>query len=327
MAEQPKIAIIGAGLAGLTLARALEGAAAVTVFEKSRGFGGRMSTRRAAPYAFDHGAQYFKAKGEGFGAFLAPFIEAGHVARWSPRMVRLEADGAAVPVAETEPLYVAVPAMNSLCKELGAGLEVALATRVRSLRRDAGQWTLEMQDGGAATGFDWVVSTAPAEQTVALLPDGFSGRSALAGARMSGCFTLMLGLGAGVDLPWDAARIDSGPVAWAAQDATKPGRSGAGSLVLQSANDWAEAHLEDDLAATEAEMQRTFEAVTGRALAPQYHSLHRWRFAAVGTPAGAPYLMDAEAGLAAAGDWCLMGRVEAAYESAAALAAALTARL
>jgi predicted NAD/FAD-dependent oxidoreductase len=45
-----RIAIIGAGLSGLILARALSQHASVNVFEKARGVGGRMSTRYA-----DHG--------------------------------------------------------------------------------------------------------------------------------------------------------------------------------------------------------------------------------------------------------------------------------
>ncbi|MFZ9092741.1 MAG: NAD(P)-binding protein [Planctomycetaceae bacterium] len=41
------VAIIGAGLSGLTLANRLQNRAEVTVFEKSGGFGGRMATRHA----------------------------------------------------------------------------------------------------------------------------------------------------------------------------------------------------------------------------------------------------------------------------------------
>ncbi|MCV6626839.1 MAG: FAD-dependent oxidoreductase, partial [Cellvibrionaceae bacterium] len=76
-----KIAIIGAGLAGLSAAKQLQNRAQVTVFDKARGLGGRMSTRRCEPYFFDHGAQYFTARSEGFKAFLEPLIEAGVVAR------------------------------------------------------------------------------------------------------------------------------------------------------------------------------------------------------------------------------------------------------
>ena len=56
-----RVAIIGAGLAGATLAYELNEAEGfeVTIFEKSRGVGGRMSTRYGDSHEYDHGAQFF----------------------------------------------------------------------------------------------------------------------------------------------------------------------------------------------------------------------------------------------------------------------------
>ena len=52
-----RVAVIGAGLAGLTAAaRIAAGGAAVTVYDKSRGLGGRLATRRSPQGSFDHGA-------------------------------------------------------------------------------------------------------------------------------------------------------------------------------------------------------------------------------------------------------------------------------
>ena len=62
-----KIAIIGAGMAGLTCATRLSAAGhEVSVFDKGRGPGGRMASRRVEhggeTFRFDHGAQYFTAR-------------------------------------------------------------------------------------------------------------------------------------------------------------------------------------------------------------------------------------------------------------------------
>ena len=57
-----RIAIIGAGIAGITVAKAVQDIADVIIFEKSRGLGGRMAQRRRTGYAFDHGAQYFSLR-------------------------------------------------------------------------------------------------------------------------------------------------------------------------------------------------------------------------------------------------------------------------
>ena len=50
------IAIIGAELSGLSLASFLKDHAAISIFEKARGVGGRMSTRYTDDFQFDHGA-------------------------------------------------------------------------------------------------------------------------------------------------------------------------------------------------------------------------------------------------------------------------------
>ena len=86
-----KIAVIGAGLSGLTVANQLKQHADVTVFEKSRGTSGRLSTRRAEPFIFDHGAQFFTAKTDAFKSHIKPLIEAGIVAPWNARVVQIVA--------------------------------------------------------------------------------------------------------------------------------------------------------------------------------------------------------------------------------------------
>ena len=48
------VAIVGAGISGLTAGRNLTQKHNVTIFDKSRGVGGRMSTRYSELYEFDH---------------------------------------------------------------------------------------------------------------------------------------------------------------------------------------------------------------------------------------------------------------------------------
>ena len=60
------IAIIGSGIAGLTAARFLNRSFDVRVFEKSRGVGGRVATKRLQDYhsllAMEHSFLMLKAK-------------------------------------------------------------------------------------------------------------------------------------------------------------------------------------------------------------------------------------------------------------------------
>lgn len=80
-----KIGVIGAGIAGLSCAGMLQTAGhAVMVFDKGRGVGGRIATRRVrAPsgdVAIDHGAQYFTMCEPRFAAVAAGWQASGAVA-------------------------------------------------------------------------------------------------------------------------------------------------------------------------------------------------------------------------------------------------------
>ncbi|MGI9521779.1 MAG: NAD(P)-binding protein, partial [Hyphomicrobiaceae bacterium] len=127
-----RIAIIGAGLSGLVLARALQPQAAVTVFDKSSGVGGRMATRYDDAFSFDHGAQYFRAKGAAFQDFLSPYLEAGIVRNWQPLLVSLSPGLEPEASSDTFGFYVATPRMTSLAKALAEGLDVRTAQEIRT---------------------------------------------------------------------------------------------------------------------------------------------------------------------------------------------------
>lgn len=327
MASKSKIAIVGAGITGVHLASRLADVAEVTLFEKGRGIGGRMSTRRSGNYQFDHGAQYFTAHGQAFRDALAPFIKRGIVAEWRPRLASF---GRNVPALQwNAPRYVAVPGMNALCKAMAEGLHVALQTRIAKLDPSAdGRWKLISETGLPCGPFDWVLCTAPAEQTVALLPASFKDAEPLKNARMVGCYSLMLG---GLDLSaltWDAASVADSPLAWMAVNNTKPERSDGASLLCQSSNTWAQDHIEDDAASVQEALVRAIHETTGLdADRAEYINLHKWRFAKVDVPSGKPYLMDEDKRLAAAGDWCGGGRVEAGFDSADKLAKSMMDKL
>lgn len=311
-----KIAIIGAGLSGLTLANRLSAVHDIEVFEKARGPGGRMSTRRAAPYAFDHGAQYFTAESERFQAFIGTLEAQGLIANW-PRDLRLTS-GARV---SDKAKYIAVPGMNALCKHLAEALSVHTQVHVESVSSGADGWNISAKDRTVHGPFDWVVSTAPAEQSAALLPGSFSGQTALREVEMHGCFALMLGFETPLALEWQALKSGTPPVGWMATNADQPGRPDPCALLIQSDNAWAQAHIEDDPEHVIAALSAAGSALAGVDLSVASHQvLHRWRYASTPKPAGVPFLIDENQQLAACGDWCPGSKVEAAFLSANALA-------
>ncbi len=313
-----KVAVIGAGLSGVVLARHLGSRADVTVFEKSRGPGGRLSTRRNAGFEFDHGAQFFTARDPRFQLFLEPYLRSGLVQDWSPRLLTLSRDAKPYKRDWFEPHYVAVPGMNALVKELAKDVTVRVGEEIVQTGFHDGLWYPRGGSGEVHGPFDWLVSTCPVEQTRTLLPEDF--QQATESVKLQGCFALMLGFERQPKTNWQAAVFKESCLDWAAWNGSKPGRSGRASLTVLSDNAWAEEHLEDPLEVVQTRMLEELLEVAGIAVGDAAVQLHRWRYANVSTPLGESFLIDPERRVAACGDWCLGNRVEAAFLSAARLA-------
>ncbi len=318
------IAVIGAGLAGLVVARGLSAAHEVTVLEKSRGVGGRMATRRAGPFEFDHGAQFFTARTSAFREYLEPLADAGVVTNWPAAFVEIR-DGSITAERrwdEEYPHYVGIPGMNAVGKALASGLNVQLETTVGSLSQQGGSWHLADDDGATLGEFDWVVVTTPAAQAANLLAE--TTLAASAAVSMHACFALLLGFDDPVDVPWQAALVREADISWISVNSSKPGRPAATSFVVHSTNAWANEHIDDDVEAVRQHLAAVFNSVTGIDAGRVDHaSVHRWRYANVDRQPGERFALDPQRKLAACGDWFVRGRVEGAFTSADALVARL----
>jgi renalase len=322
----PRIAIVGAGLAGLVTATKLSGRAELVVFEKSRGPGGRMATRYAGDHAFDHGAQFFTARSRNFRAFLQPLVEAGVVKNWTAKFVELDRGDvrAARPWGDDYPHYVGTPGMNRVGKFLAERLDIRLDTTVARIKRDGRGWALFDSAGEKLGAFDWLVLAAPAAQTAVLAQDHAALVSLCVEHHMSSCFAMMLGFERPLDLPWDAALVRNADISWVSVNSSKPGREGGYSLVIHSTNAWADAHLETDLEEVREHLLEAAARAIGQEFVGVEHcGVHRWRFANIAKQAGPRYFIDRDLRLAACGDWFIRGRIEAAFESGAGLAAAM----
>lgn len=320
------IAIIGAGLSGVAAAKTLQTelgtAANITLFEKSRGAGGRMSTRRTDDFEFDHGAQYFTTKDPVFQTAVELAIKTGHVAPWRGTAKYLKR-GTLEPDTGGD-RFVSRPRMNSWIKAMAEGLTVKTSTRVCGLSRNAdGLWTLAFEGGKRADGFAYVITAIPAPQAQALLsPTDFGSLQSIKDTRMEACFAVMAGFHKTLDLPWDTLRREDGPASWMAVNSAKPGRPDTGTtLMIQSGPEWSAANVERDKAELQTEILTEAGKTTGIDFGDAaYLTIHRWLYAAVSKGAGQPCLADGDLGLIACGDWCLGGRVEGAYLSGKAAA-------
>lgn len=319
------IAIIGAGMAGLSCARALhEAGLTVSVFDKSRGLGGRLCTRRGEHWQADHGAQYFTARDPAFLQQIDSWLADGHIAVWPGRPAAI---GTTPDEHSDEPLrYVGVPGMSAPAKALAAGLPQSLSHTVQQLHAHDDGWQLASKEHGTLPArFDAVVLAVPPAQAVPLLTGHSAALHTLAASHhMLPCWTVLARFAERQPLPFDAAFVNEGPLRWLARNNSKPGRSGEESWVLQANAAWSEQWLEADAEAVIAELLAAFRQLGGGE--PVATGSHRWRYAdSVASHTGSGW--DGSARLGLCGDWLHGGKVEGAWLSGRHLAQRMLASL
>jgi hypothetical protein len=349
-AALPRVAVVGAGLAGLACARALaDRGVEVTVFDKGRSVGGRLATRRIPPHTFDLGAQYFTARDERFARQVRAWSEAGVCASWGGRIVALDGDRGTVRPVEPVERLVGTPDMSALSRAMATDLDVRTGHRVERITRLGDH--LVLSGTTAPTGvtlppatadalapaelgsYDTVVLCVPSNQAAPLL-DALSPRLAreARSAPLEPCFAVGFVAGDADEaalraLAFDGAFIGregeavSSLLTWAARDSSKPGRPPGERWVLHASSVWSRASF--DLPESEVtdeligELARLFDL--GR-LRPALTCVRRWSLAKAPTPLDRGALFDEEARVGLGGDWACGGRIEGAFLSGLELA-------
>ncbi len=329
-----EIAIIGAGMAGLSCARALRSQGhRITIYEKSTAVSGRMSTRQTELGGFDHGAQYFTASSAAFKKDIAAWTSAGWLAPWNGKFVTLK-NGVSTPATSDNAKtvrYVGVPGMRSVGEHLALGLDLRTGQRVEAVEKYGEQWLLAVQADmvpitASAGPFDAVVVSAPADQAVDLLQGEPAFANSAQSAKLMPCWSLLLAFQDSLDLGYDGAWVEGSRLAWLAHDASKPGRRAGEHWIGHASAAWSVEHLEDDPERAKEKLLKAFHEATGSHVQPVYAAVHRWRYSKAAQPLADDCLWQASTRIGACGDWFRAGldgagRIENAYLSGLALAA------
>jgi renalase len=317
--QSTSVGIVGAGISALTAAHVLARAGfRPHIFEKSRGPGGRMATRREGDYAFDHGAQYFTARDPRFVEKVKTWAACGLVEVWNGRIGSLE-KGVFRLQQQSPERFVGVPSMSAIGRHLAEPLSITYGQRVESLRRTQSGWQLS----GAELAFacDVVVVSAPPQQALDLLPENSPLAAAVAEVRLLPCWALMAVFETPLDLPFDGAFVGDSVLSWVARNSSKARRGAHECWVLHTSTSWSERHLEQPSdAVAEQLLDAFFTATDTTPRAPLFAKAHRWRYSIAENPLERGHLWDGEKRLGICGDWCHTSRVEGAFLSGLTLA-------
>lgn len=303
------VAVIGAGLAGLSMAQHLQAhGKTVILLDKSRGIGGRVATRRLYEALLDHGLPYFQVQG--------PYTR--YLIEQYPQTLQ--------PWPGQPGAYAAPLGNTAIAKVMGAGLSVQRQYCVAEIHLGSQAWTVQ---GAAADNppiqAQALVLAIPAPQAIALLdtlppsPAQAAILQTLAQVVFNPCLTVMVGypLSLQEKLPQRGMIQGEGDkLQWVIEDSSKREKPNQLALCLHSTPAFAAAHDLDWTAGVNV-LLGDWIAQAGPAFSePLWVQGHRWRYAFTQKPLGIEVVVgEFPRPLLCCGDWCLGSTAEAALAS------------
>ena len=317
------IAVIGAGLAGTTFASKMNEKFDVKIFEKSRGVGGRMSTRKETSFIFDHGAQFFKIKTPDFKNYLSESFSQQIIQPWNFRLAYFDGQNLRKIkfIKDEDKFYVGVPNMNSIVKHLSKKCNVILNTKIERIINENDKWNLYDQNKKSYGSYDLVVLSLPAQQSLKLITKKVSFYPLIEKIKMKGCFSLMVGMSEPLNLDYDAALIENEDIAWFAVNNSKPFRMNNYCLLINSSYEYASKNINTSKDKVLKHLLNiSSEFINYDLSKSNMIKIHKWRYVEAKCSPKENYFIDHKEKVAACGDWFINSRVEGAFLSANELA-------
>ncbi len=351
------IAIIGAGLAGLTCAQQLHQAGyRVVVLEKSRGVGGRLATRRLHDTVADHGVRYLEPQGTVLQQLIERLVQCGILQSWTntiyelqpiqpERIVSPASTSLLTPHPSQVTRYVAPSGMTAVAKVLATGLEIWRNRRVQAINlteERSWQLILDATESPKELRARAIVVAIPAPQALMLLEPSAQTSlppevlNTLRSVEFDPCLSVMAGYSVEAieqfPLPtWKACNLSNdSDLAWIGLDSSKRLDPKMPIFVLQSTAEFAKRYLdvEDLKPAGQQLLSHAAQLLIPWLDTPEWFQVHRWRYAFPCHPLNQDCL-DAVTPLplVCCGDWCGGNLIESALHSGLAAATQINQQL
>lgn len=317
MGQKPSVAIIGAGLAGLTCATALKGLVEnVKIFEKNIFPGGRIGHFRAGEYEFNHGAQYFTVNNPLFWNIVSAWQTDGIVRPWEGWIVELQ-KGQIINSDMTTQRFVGVPRMQTVAENLARHCDLTTSANISELESvNQGGWRLFNERGDYQGAYDIVIIATAAHQVADLCRPIPTISKPAENVDMTVCWSGMLAFDKKLNIPYDAAFVLDSPLSWISRYRVADTASDADCWVLHASPEWSQQY-----AATfrgrvmHALIDAFWEATDLSMHNPVSASVHCWKHALPINPIDEDSLFEESQAIGACGDWCTAPRIEGAVLS------------
>ena len=317
MGKQPSVAVIGAGLAGLTCGTALGGLVPqLKIFEKSVFPGGRVSRFRAGGYEFNHGAQYFTVNNPLFWNIVSAWQTDGIVRPWDGWIVEL-AKGQIINSDPATQRFVGVPRMQTVAENLAKRCDLVTSANISELEpQREGGWRLFNERGDYQGAFDIVIIATAAHQVSNLCRGVPEIAEQADGVDMTVCWSGMLAFEQRLNIPYDAAFVLDSPLSWISRYQYTQPENGADCWVLHASPEWSQQYAASFRGRVmHALLDAFWEATDLTPAKPASASVHCWKHAQPINPISEDSLFVEAQAIGACGDWCTAPRIEGAVLS------------
>ena len=315
--RQPSVAVIGAGMAGLTCGTALKGLVEdITIFEKSIFPGGRVSRFRAGGYEFNHGAQYFTVNNPLFWNIVSAWQSDGIVRPWDGWIVELN-KGQVVNSDMATQRFVGVPRMQVIAENLARHCNLVTSTNIAELeRQDRGGWRLFNERGEYQGAFDIVIIATAAHQVSSLCRTVPAISRLAESVDMTVCWSGMIAFDRPLNLPYDAAHVLNSPISWISRYQRFDTESDADCWILHASPEWSLQYAASFRGRVMSALLEAFwVAIDMSERKPASSSVHCWKHAIPINPISEDSLFVETEAIGACGDWCTAPRIEGAVLS------------
>jgi len=314
-----KIAIIGSGFSSAVLTKLLDPNNNISIFEKSRGPGGRSSTRRVDNVGlFDHGLQFISPKTKEFDSFLNQYLES-FIKKWNGDFLLFEENKII-----DKKKYIGKLGNNDFVKNL-IGSEVNYLKELFSIKRVGNKWILQFKDKSIQE-CEKLILTMPLEQCQKVTSS--LGLNLNFEGSMEPNLTTMIGFKKPLGLKSCGIKFKKNSIlGWAANESSKLRVGNNDNLelwTLQSSLDFANkyCHIYRDKKEEVMELmiQEFFSLLKIQNAEIAHKDIHGWLYAFKKKNFSEKFYWNSDIKLGICGDWMCGPKAEDAWFSASLLA-------
>lgn len=268
-----EILIVGAGMAGLAAASALNRRGFETLLiDKSRKIGGRLASKNIGRARFDYGAQFMTARDGLFLSLLEECEQRGLIKQWFSSMSGNQ---------QVHPRWCGISAMTGVAEYLADSLQFRPSLQLSTIKSSSNSWLAHMRSGEIIQA-GAVVLTPPVPQILNLLKDSDISQPADIASRLTSikyekCLAVLATLNGRSKIdPPGGMKLTHGPISWLADNYLK-GISQVPAVTIHGSPHFSEKHWDSDRQQSGRLLIEAAEPWIGTEVS-EYH-VHGWRYA------------------------------------------------